>query len=115
MPFDIFSPVTAAALVLPVVYFLIVGRKWPKFAAISLALYIVVYVVLSISGAYTVANHGGSDWTRQWRPKFLIAEYTAPSGRTRVRLTVAGAVYWPCILVYQLAWHRTENVEWHEG
>lgn len=111
MPDIFYAPVIVAALVFPVAYFIVAGLKWPKIAAISLVCYLAAYAVLTMSGTYTVANHGGSDWRREWRPKFLITEYTAPSGRTRVRLTAAGALFWPCILVDQLAWHRTEDME----
>ena len=101
-----------AALAFPVVYFAVVWRKWPKVGIVSVGVYFVSYCVLTLSGEYAVANHGGNDWRREWLPKFLMTEYVAPSGRTKSDITLAGAFYWPCIMIDRLLWHRTseENV-----
>jgi hypothetical protein len=105
---DYLHPFTfVAAVSLPVVYFATVWRRWPKIGMLSLAVYLVIYALLTLSGAYTVANHGGSDWRREWLPKFLVVECMAPSGRTRTTTTFVGAMYWPCIFVDQLLWHHT--------
>ena len=103
--------VFVAALALPLVYFAVVWRKWPKVGIVSLALYLISYVPLTLSGAYTVANHGGSDWRREWLPKYLMIEYTSPAGRTKSDITLAGAVYWPCIFTDHLVWHRTTTTD----
>jgi hypothetical protein len=100
-----------AALALPPVYFAVVRRKWPQVGMVSLAVYLISYLPLTLSGVYTVANHGGSDWRREWLPRFLVVEYAAPTGRTRTHMTIAGALYWPCILADRFLWHRTAAVE----
>jgi hypothetical protein len=100
-----------AALALPLVYFAVVWCKWPRVGLVSLALYLFSYVLLTLSGAYAVANHGGNEWRREWLPKFLMVEYASPSGRTKSAITLAGAVYWPCILIDRLVWHRTATAE----
>jgi hypothetical protein len=100
-----------AALALPLVYFAVVWRKWPKVGMVSLAVYLISYLPLTLSGAYTVANHGGSDWRREWLPKFLMVEYAAPSGRMKTDVTFFGTLYWPCILVDRFLWHRTSEAE----
>ena len=107
MPDYLYAFIFVAALVLPLVYFPVIWRKWPKVGMVSLAVYIISYVALTLSGGYAVANHGGSDWRREWLPKFLMVEYTSASGRTKSDLTLAGAVYWPCIFIDRLVWHRT--------
>ena len=100
-----------AAFALPVVYFALVWRRWPKVAIGSLAAYLISYLPLTLSGVYTVANHGGSDWTREWLPRFLMVEYAGPTGRRKTDVTIVGALYWPCILVDRFLWHRTSAAE----
>ena len=100
-----------AALILPVVYFALIWRKWPKVGLVSLAVYLIGYVPLTLLGTYTVANHGGSEWTHEWLPKYLMIEYTSRSGRTKSDITLAGAVYWPCIFIDRLVWHRTTTAD----
>lgn len=78
---------------------------------VSLVLYLVSHVPLTLSGVYTVANHGGSDWRREWLPSFLMVEYAALTGRTKTAITLVGALYWPCILADRFLWHRTSEVQ----
>ena len=96
-----------AALASPLVAFPVVWCKWPKVARGAFLVYLGSYVLLSLAGRYVVANHGGSDWRREWLPRYLMMDYLAMSGRTRTHLTPLGALYWPCILVDRTAWHRT--------
>lgn len=63
-----------APLALPLVYFAVVWRTWPRVGIVSIAVYLISYVLLTLSGVYTVANHGGSDWRREWLPRFLMVE-----------------------------------------
>jgi hypothetical protein len=106
--FDFFYAfIFVAALGLPVVFFAVVWRKSRKAGVISLAVYLVSYVFLSVNGGYAVANAGGNDWRGEWLPKFLMVEYTAPSGRTNTEMTFGGAVYWPCLLIDRIVWHRS--------
>lgn len=97
-------------LALPLAYFVVVWRTWPRVGLVSLVLYLVSYLLLTLSGSYAVANYGGNDWRREWLPKYLMVEYVSLSGRTKSNITLAGAVYWPCILVDRLVWHGTVTV-----
>ena len=104
---QLYSLVFAASLALPIAYFSVVWGKWRKVGIVSLAVYLISYVALTLSGGYAVANQGGSDWRREWLTRFLMIEYRSASGRTKSDLTLAGAVYWPCIFIDRLIWHRT--------
>lgn len=95
-----------AALASPLVYFAVIWRKWPKVGIVSAVVYVVSYGVLTLSGGYAVANHGGSDWRREWLPKLLMTEDVAPSGRTKSDITFIGAFYWPCMVIDRFVWHR---------
>jgi hypothetical protein len=100
-----------AALASPLVYFAVIWRKWPKVGIVSAVVYVLSYGVLTLSGGYAVANHGGSDWRREWHPKFLMIEYVAPSGRTKSDITFVGAFCWPCIVIDRFVWHRTSEAD----
>ena len=71
-------------------------------------LYVASYLPLSLTGHYTIANHGGMDWRREWVPTCVLREYGAPSGRHKLALTPAGFFYLPLLLADQLFWHRTD-------
>lgn len=86
--------------------FVLVKKRF-KAGMIFFTLYALVYVVLSLAGKYTIANHGGNDWRKEWSPKGLVYEYTSPAGRSRTEFTMVGAAYWPCIFIDHLLWHRT--------
>jgi hypothetical protein len=96
------------AFLLPVLFFTLVWFKSPKIGVAILAIYVVVYAFLSGYGAYVVNNHGGSDWRRQWCPKYCVYEYLAFSGRIKTSFTVLGALFWPAIATDRLVWHRTK-------
>ena len=100
-----------AALALPLVLFGLIWRKSRKAGVISLMVYLVSYFFLSVNGEYVIANRGGNDWRREWLPKFLVVEYTAPSGRTKTEMTLGGAMYWPCLLIDRMGWHRSSVAE----
>jgi hypothetical protein len=88
--------------------------KWRRSGLIpALCCYVLSYILMSLSGHPAVANHGGSDWRREWFPKYLLEDYAAPSGRTRASLTSLGKLYWPCIFLDHLLWHRTERMGFH--
>ncbi len=84
-----------------------VKHRWTRLGLGVLAGYLLSYVLMSLGGHPIVANHGGSDWRREWCPRFLVEAYVAFSGRTRTTLTPLGMLYWPCICVDHLLWHRT--------
>jgi hypothetical protein len=77
----------------------------------AVVVYLLSYFVLSCCGQYTVANHGGSDWTREWLPKCLMVDYIAFSGRTKSCITSLGLPYAPLILLDRLIWHRTTEAQ----
>ena len=106
-----YSFIFVAALALPLVLFGVIWRKSRKAGFVSLAVYLVSYFFLSVNGEYTIANGGGNDWRREWLPKFLMVEYKTPSGRTKTDMTLGGAVYWPCLLIDRILWHRSSIPE----
>jgi hypothetical protein len=77
------------------------------FALSVLVLYIASYAWFSAQGEYIVANHGGSDWRRDWCPKYLVEPYRGFSGRTKTHSTFLGELYWPCMVIDHLIWHKT--------
>jgi hypothetical protein len=72
-----------------------------------LALYALSYAPFSLAGEYTIANHGGMDWRREWVPARVAYTYRALSGRHKVGFTPAGVVYLPLVLVDRVLWHPT--------
>jgi len=84
------------------------GKWWRLFGLVLFFAYLLSYILMSLGGHRIVANHGGSDWRREWCPRFLVEDYTALSGRTRTTLTPLGRLYWPCIGLDHLLWHRTQ-------
>lgn len=95
------------ALVLPFICFAFLCIKWPRIGYTAMMLYLLTYAWLSVSGCYVVNNYGGAEWRREWCPQRLVVAYHAPSGRTRTKLTSLGALYWLCMRLDRLAWHRT--------
>jgi hypothetical protein len=82
-------------------------KRKSKFAALALCVYLLTYVCLSTTGMYVLVNHGGSDWSVEWHPKYLACAYVGHVGRTKTRLTAPGLLFWPCVLVDRCLWHRT--------
>lgn len=95
------APILVAAVV--------VFKKWKRAGLILPAVYLMAYVGLSLGGNFTIANHGGNDWRREWCPKGLVYEYTSPSGRSKTDFTAIGTIFWPCIFIDHLLWHRTQE------
>ena len=62
---------------------LLVFSNRKKIGIILFLAYVATYVPFSIAGRYVISNHGGSDWTRNWCPQYLVCKYRAFSGRTR--------------------------------
>jgi hypothetical protein len=103
----LYAVVFVVALASSLVCFAVLWSKWRKVAWISLVAFLGSYCGLTFSGEYAVTNHGGSDWRREWLPKFLMVERVSPTGRAKSDITLLGAVYWPCIVIDRLVWHRT--------
>ena len=95
-----------AAFVVPVLLFPAIASKSRRLGGLAVGLYVVSYLPFTISGSYVTSNHGGSEWTRAWIPRHLMVEYTGQSGRTKTDITTLGGLYWPCILIDRLIWHR---------
>jgi hypothetical protein len=73
-----------------------------------LALYAVSYLVLTLSGEYIIANHGGADWTREWCPQFVVQrDERELLARPRVEITRLGWCYLPLLAADRLLWHKT--------
>jgi hypothetical protein len=90
---------------------LFIKKQWKRTGLAILMVYLITYVGLSLGGSYTSANHGGNDWKREWCPKGLVYEYTSRAGRSKTDFTLAGAAFWPCILIDHLLWHRTQKAQ----
>ena len=93
------------------VLFVILLRRRRKADVIALAMYLASYVVFSFLGEYTVASYGGMDWRRKWCPRYLVQEYTSPVGRAKTDFTLLGSLYWPCVFLDHLIWHRVTGAE----
>lgn len=96
-------------LALPLIFFTLIWRKFPKAGITCLLIYLLTYIGLSLAGKYVTGNRGGNDWQREWCPKGLIYASTAPSGRATTSYTIGAPLFWPCILIDHLAWHRTHE------
>ena len=97
--------------ILPYCAFVAVLRKWPRVAVVFAGVYLLTYVYLSAMGSRRVASRGGSEWVSEWCPRYLVQEYSAPSGRIKTEISWLGAAYLPCILLDQMMWHRTAKAD----
>jgi hypothetical protein len=70
-------------------------------------LYLLVYAVLSLRGAYLGHNQGGQDNRDTWAPAYCAELYTSPAGRQKLRLTALGWLFLPPMLIDQWFVHRT--------
>lgn len=84
------------------------ARNWrAKGVACLLGLYVVLYVFLSLRGAYIGHNQGGSDNRDTWFPAYCAESFVSPAGRQKVRLTAVGWLFFPLMLVDRVVIHRT--------
>ncbi len=90
-------------------------RKYGWFVGLA---YVVVYIPFSVLGNFQTSNHGGMDWQDEWLPRGLAEPYRreriSPDGRisrgrTKTRLTYAGNLFWPLIILDNLVWHRAHE------
>jgi len=72
--------------------------------------YVATYLPFSISGRYVIANHGGSDWRKEWCPQVLVYKYHGISGRTKTGNTRYGKIYLPCLVLDRCFWHPTKQI-----
>ncbi len=72
-------------------------NRWPKILSVIAVIYLGSYLVLSASGSYVLANHGGSHWTRSWCPPFVIEEYWIV--RSHIGPTPLALVYAPLVII----------------
>ena len=107
-PYD--SPFLLLFLLVPIVVFPLIWRKRRRACLIVLAIYLASYLPFTLGGEYVIANHGGSHWTREWLPRHLMVRYIG-FVRPKTTLTYVGAIYWPCIVLDRILWHRTEDLE----
>ena len=108
---NIESVLFVCALGAPLLVFPLLIRKFPKAGDILVIVYLGIFYGLSLAGAYVVGNHGGCDWRRQWCPKCLVEEYVSFSGRTKTSISTIGALFWPCLVLDRLIWHRTTEAD----
>ncbi len=101
-------------LALPVISFVFLPlcmAKYPKIGIATILIYLLSYILPSLTGKNVVNNHGGSEWWNEWCPKHLIYDYVSPSGRIKTSYTMLGAIYWPCILIDHTAWHQSKEAQ----
>jgi hypothetical protein len=79
-------------------------RKQWAVAAACIA-YLGSYTYFSLNGQFLTAGHGGSDYSREWSPKYLVVDTTAGGPRPHRGFTALGLLYLPCILLDRLLWH----------
>lgn len=68
--------------------------------------YLGSYLYFSINGQFLVAGHGGSDYSREWSPKYLVVDTTSGNSRAKRGFTLLGYLYLPCILFDRILWHQ---------
>lgn len=69
---------------------------------------ILSYLPFSLSGEYKTSNYGGQDWRTEWHPRFMINHHIGYAGRSKSTHTILGVIYWPCIFLDRMCWHKTE-------
>jgi len=72
---------------------------------------ILSYLPFSFCGEYKTTNYGGRDWRIEWHPCYMIKHYRGIYGRSKSTHTILGVVYWPCIFLDRMFWHKTEYRE----
>jgi hypothetical protein len=82
-------------------------KKRRKIGMVLFLVYVFTYIPFSMAGRYVIANHGGSDWRREWCPPYLMYEYRII--RPKIGITRYGMVYLPCILFDRLIWHPSRE------
>ncbi len=91
----------------PIVFFPIMWRMRKKYFlvfALITYIYMTSYIVFSLDGHYIFTSRGGSDWRIEWSPKHLLS--ASRNIRTRSFHTPLGSIYWPCIAIDQVVWHK---------
>ncbi len=83
-------------------------RKWWIAAALFI-LYLGSYLYFSVNGQFLTAGHGGSDYSREWSPMYLVIDTTNGGPRLHRGFTPLGYFYLPCILLDRLVWHPGPN------
>ena len=78
-----------------------------RLALLALTAYLTTYALLSSQGQFILANHGGAHWTNRWGPAHLVEPYQGMI-RSKERLTPLGLLYYPCIVLDRLIWHRSD-------
>ncbi len=95
-------------VLLPLVGFAILLKKRNRIAALAFGIYLLSYLPFTLTGKYIIANHGGSDWRKEWCPKHLSYPYRAFSGRSRIGYSLLAALYWPPLVLDKWLWHETD-------
>ena len=93
----------AIAVAIPI----LLGRKRGSLSAAWVAVYIVVYGLLSRRGGFIDGNFGGSDNRSIWYPAYCGEAYRSPMGRQKCSLRPLGWFFLPLVLVDRTFVHRT--------
>ena len=80
-----------------------IRKRRPKLVVALAVIYFGSYTLLSVNGAYIMANHGGDHWSRTWCPAYVMVEYQIL--RTKIRPTVLAACYLPLVVLDRLIVH----------
>ena len=109
----------ALALISVVGLVAVLCARW-KYRWVPVGVYILIYLPFSLMGRFETVNHGGMDWRREWMPLGLAEPYQRKKvwpngkitrGRSKGRLTYAGNLFWPLIVLDNLIWHRTHQAD----
>ena len=69
-----------------------------------------LYCLLSLQGAYVLANHGGQHWTLSWCPPALVAPSARGDAmRPRTTPTGLGIALAPLLVADRLLWHKDRD------
>jgi hypothetical protein len=95
-----------AAVAIPV----LLRKKRVTLLVAWLAIYSLVYGVLTWDGQYVDANQGGNDNRSIWYPAHCGGPYLAPTGRQRAALNPLGWFFVPLVLADRWTVHRTHII-----
>jgi len=90
-----------------------------QIAALSAAIYLIAYVVLSHYGAYMLTQSGEVRWgfglsasdIEQWQPRFVLCQrFHNIDGGTSLRANPLGYIFAPLVLLDQSFVHKTAHL-----
>ncbi len=93
----------AVAITIPILLWL----RRPIYTAVWIAVYVIVYGMLSWHGVYLEGNFGGSDNRRVWYPAYCGETYWSRGGRQKCSLRPSAWFFLPVVILDRAVIHRT--------